>query len=93
LAGLVSFEAARKELHDGKGNSDAQPTEAQPWRPSSTLGAQANTSGVEPVVVYGIAPNVPSGTHTVTLAVTADPNVSSLSFGADEQVEAIALKG
>jgi len=54
-------------------------------------GPGANSS--ESVVVYGIAPSVPPGTHTVALEVSSGANVALLGFGADEQVEAIAMKG
>jgi hypothetical protein len=45
------------------------------------------------VVVYGIASGVPAGTHKVELKVSASASDEGLIFGADQQVEAIALKG
>jgi hypothetical protein len=57
------------------------------------LSAPASGNVSESVVIYGIATSVPAGTHTVELKVSPDANVSAEFFGADQQVEAIALKG
>ena len=57
------------------------------------LTALPSSTTSEGVVDYGIATNVAPGTHTVQLEVSTDTNVNAVNFGADEQVEAIALKG
>ena len=63
--------------------------------PKSGQQLEAATAGndMESVVVYGIASGVPAGTHTVELKVSPSASDEGLIFGADQQVEAIALKG